>query len=337
MSAGLLIRRLNIFARRHAGAGAAVGLFAAGLVLGAGAMRAGAEIFLDNLVPGMPAEASDEPARAGVGVAELPMFHFAIAPQTVATSAFSPQVLFPVSGHTIPDWLHAPLRPPIAPAIAICIDDLGEDLAGTDKAMALPGPVALSFLPFAEATPFLAQEAEGKGHVVLAHVPMQALSGTDPGAMALNVGAPDLSSRLLWNIGRVPGLAGINNHEGSRFTQDEASLVPVAQTLAAKHLFFFDSRTGPDSKGIAVARRFGVMSAGRDIFLDDDLNEAAVRRQLDALVTAAKRDGTAIAIGHPHDVTLRVLAGWLAENHGVELISLPEALRRKSEVAAAAR
>src|SRR5262249_43055256 len=104
----------------------------------------------------------------------------------------------------------------------------------------------------------------------------------------------------------------------------------------AKHLFFFDSRTVPDSKGVALARRFGVMSAGRDIFLDDTVSEAAVRQQLDALVAAAKQNGTAIAIGHPHDVTLKVLAGWLAENHGVDLLSLPEAIARKSGVVAVA-
>ena len=58
-----------------------------------------------------------------------------------------------------------PTLPPIprTPVIAICIDDLGEDLAGTDKAMALPKDVTLSFLPFANATPFLAEQAERKG------------------------------------------------------------------------------------------------------------------------------------------------------------------------------
>jgi hypothetical protein len=253
------------------------------------------------------------------------------------TSRYSPQVLFPVTGHLLPLWMQ--LRgeldlPPLSggrPAIAICMDDLGEDLAGTDRAMALPKPVALSFLPYAEATPFLAEEAERKGHDVLAHVPMEALSATDPGQMVLKAGAPDIVQKLNWNLDRVPGLAGINNHEGSRFSEDEPSLVPVVKTLAARHLFFFDSRTVGDSRVIAVAHRFGVMSAGRDVFLDDTLTEAAVHQELDELVAEARHDGVAIAIGHPHDVTLKVLAEWLAQDHGVELISLPEAMRRKSE------
>ena len=165
---------------------------------------------------------------------------------------------------------------------------------------------------------------------------MEALSRTDPGPMTLNTGAGDIAQRLAWNIARVPGLVGINNHEGSRFTEDVASLTPVMQALAVRHLFFFDSRTVPDSQGVAVARRYGVMSAGRDIFLDDVLSEEAVRGELEALAVQARRDRTAIAIGHPHDVTLKVLSAWLAQNHGVELISLPEAIRRKNMAIAVA-
>ena len=150
-------------------------LFSMALVSGSGPLVSGAGKFLDSMTPGM-AQASDEPGRVSDGVARLPMVEFA------AASPYSPQVLFPVTSHMFPDWLTriahraAPI-PLVAPAIrnpmiAICIDDLGEDLAGTDRAMALPNEVAMSFLPYAEATPFLAQEAEARGHIVLAHVPM---------------------------------------------------------------------------------------------------------------------------------------------------------------------
>ena len=329
----LLIRRLLVFIRRHGWEGLAALLFAFALGAGIKPIAAGTGEFLDALRPAMAAQASDRPGQASMARIELPGF---------VPSHYAPQVLFPITGHLFPLWMElrgsiglGPLPPPAGnphgrPAIAICIDDLGEDLAGTDRAMALPREVALSFLPYADATPFLAQEAEAKGHDVLAHVPMEALSGTDPGPMTLKVGSRDAGRMLDWNISRVPGLKGVNNHEGSRFTQDMASLIPVMRTLAAKHLFFFDSRTGPESKGLAAAREEGVMSAGRDIFLDDETSESAVRAALDGLVAQARRDGVATAIGHPHDVTLKVLAAWLAENHGVELISLPEAIRRKS-------
>jgi polysaccharide deacetylase 2 family uncharacterized protein YibQ len=333
-----LIRRLRVIARRHLWDGVCMMLFAAALVGGEGPLVSGAGKFVDSLAPGMPAQASDETGGAGNGVAQLPMYEFA------AASAYSPQVLFPVKNHIFPDWLThivhhtAPLAPAVRdPVIAICIDDLGEDLAGTDRAMALPRPVALSFLPYAESTPFLAQEAEAKGHTVLAHVPMEPLSHIDPGPMALTVGAADIADKIAWNIARVPGLSGINNHEGSRFTTDAASLAPVMRALAARHLFFFDSRTGPDSKAVGMAAELGVMSAGRDIFLDDVVREEAVRQQLDALAATAKHQGAAIAIGHPHAETLKVLTEWLAQNHGVTLVPLADAMKRKNQPVAVAR
>ncbi len=103
------------------------------------------------------------------------------------------------------------------------------------------------------------------------------------------------------------------------------------EVLAAHHLFYFDSRTIAGSQGIKVAHRFGVMSAGRDIFLDDTVSEAEVREQLADLVSEARRSGVAIAIGHPHDVTLRILAAWLAQDHGVTLVPVSDAIRRKTE------
>jgi polysaccharide deacetylase 2 family uncharacterized protein YibQ len=317
-------------------------LFGAGLVLGGGAALAGIPMFVDAVLPGMEAQASAKDGFAH-GVARF------WVPQGFDESRFAPQVLYPVTQNPLPDWLSQAVLaartgpPPMLrgvdeqaanaerPVIAICIDDLGEDLAGTDKAMALPRAVALSFLPYAETTPFLADAAARRGHLVLAHVPMEAVGSQDPGPMALKSGmaADEIARRLGWNLARVPGLVGINNHEGSRFTADATALRPVMATLKARHLFFFDSRTGPDSRAGAVAQDQGVMTAGRDIFLDDDPSAPAVSAELEILAREARRTGVAIAIGHPHDVTLRLLAAWLAQDHGVTLVPLDEAIRSK--------
>jgi polysaccharide deacetylase 2 family uncharacterized protein YibQ len=280
----------------------------------------------------------DMAAQAGVSrVRDATRF---VIPDGFAQSRFAPQVLYPVTSKPKPNWLAEAMQtsPPPTPAagrpvIALCIDDLGEDLAGTDRAMALPKEVALSFLPYADATPFLAQRASKRGHLVLAHVPMQALNGKDPGAMGLKPGmtADEIARRLGWNLARVPGLVGINNHEGSRFTADAALLAPVMATLRARHLFFFDSRTGPESAVAEAARAAGVRTAARDIFLDDDPRAPAVNAELDMLARQARRNGVAIAIGHPHEVTLKLLAKWLAEDHGVTLVTLDEAIRLKAE------
>ena len=100
--------------------------------------------------------------------------------------------------------------------------------------------------------------------------------------------------------------------------------------LKTKGLFFFDSRTGPGSQAERVALDMGVMSAGRDIFLDDVPGEAEVAAQLQALVREVRRTGVAIAIGHPRDATLALLKKFLAQDHGVTLVPLDEAMRLKA-------
>jgi len=219
------------------------------------------------------------------------------------------------------------------PRIAIVIDDLGADIVHTRRAIALPQAVALAFLPYPESTPTLAREAGRGGHEILVHVPMQAIGAQNPGPMALSPSlAPDENiQRLDWGLARVPGFIGINNHEGSLFTANRAALVPVIEHLADRHVFFFDSRTTADSEVVSVARAFGVASAARDVFLDDVQTIDAVDAELRMLEARARDNGVAIAIGHPHEITLDAIAYWTAHQSGFELVPLSEAIRLKTE------
>jgi len=219
------------------------------------------------------------------------------------------------------------------PRIAIVIDDLGADIVHTRRAIALPQAVALAFLPYPESTPTLAREAGRGGHEILVHVPMQAIGAQNPGPMALSPSlAPDENIRRLdWGLARVPGFIGINNHEGSLFTANRAALVPVIEHLADRHVFFFDSRTTADSEIVSVARAFGVASAARDVFLDDVQTIDAVDAELRMLEGRARDNGVAIAIGHPHEITLDAIAYWTAHQSGFALVPLSQAIRLKTE------
>ena len=301
-----------------------VALLAGAAATGGHAALAGLPKFLDAALPGMAAQ-----ARPDHGVRGQTRFELA---EGFAQSRYAPQVLYPVAANPFPDWLTRPPAAPRRPVMAVVIDDLGEDLAGSDRAMMLPKEVALSFLPYPETTPFLAEAAARRGHLILAHVPMQAMAGGGDAPMTLrpDMSAAEITRRLAWNLARVPGIAGINNHEGSRFTASAPSLTPVMAALKARRLFFFDSRTSPASRAERVAADMGVLSAGRDIFLDDVPGEAEVAAQLRALVREAKRTGVAIAIGHPRDATLTLLKEFLSEDHGVTLVPLDEAMRLKA-------
>jgi uncharacterized protein len=261
--------------------------------------------------------------------------HIRMALFGLTAGDYPPAVLYPVATRDIPDWLTAPQSASAAqpPAIAIVIDDMGPAPGPSRRAIRLPREVALSFLPYADETPALARTAEAAGHDVMVHLPMQAEANDDPGPMALMVNqTPDeMRRRLEWNLSRVPGYIGINNHMGSRFTQDRAALVPVVEALLDRHVFFYDSLTTPRSQAMPVARAFGVASATRDVFLDDAQTTQEVDTQLAELQRIARTQGVALAIGHPHDVTLTALEKWVAGLKGYRLIRIKDAIRMKTE------
>jgi len=202
------------------------------------------------------------------------------------------------------------------PAIAIVIDDIGVHGRYDRRAVALKGPVSLSFLPYGEDLPTLTRQGRAGGNEILLHMPMEPISRAfDPGPNALlaNLGQAELRRRIAWNMGRLDYFDGVNNHMGSLSTMRANVMAPLMATLARRGMFFLDSRTTSHSLGRQMAARYGVAYATRDIFLDNRRSSRKIAAQLAALEKLARRHGSAIAIGHPYAVTLRALEGWIPE------------------------
>ncbi|HUJ02350.1 MAG TPA: divergent polysaccharide deacetylase family protein, partial [Rhizomicrobium sp.] len=311
-------------------------VLALAIAVGGASVVRGAPVLADLLVPPglMAAEASGE----------SPAHDVALPVEVANASLYSPQVLTPVASHGFPDWLAERVRqlrggkpavpPARMPAIAIVIDDVGQDADAAARAIALPKPVSLAFLPYPEETPSLARAAVRAGHQILLHMPMEPEGNADPGPGALltSLNADQITGRLDLALARVPGFSGINNHMGSLFTQDRAALAPVMKRLSDLHVFFLDSMTTPKSEGTQTARLFGVASAGRDVFLDDVETAPAIAAQLAETEAHARADGVAIAIGHPHAVTLDALAEWTKNLRGFRLVPVSVAIGLKSEI-----
>ncbi len=229
-----------------------------------------------------------------------------------------------------PAWLRFAVSVPPAegrPRIAIVIDDLGLDKKRTERTIALPGPLTLTFLPYATDLPRLTEAARRAGHEILVHVPMEPISRAEdmgPNGLAVSLSAAEVLRRLRWDLGRFDGYVGINNHMGSRFTGDAAGMLPVMEELKARGLMFLDSRTIGNSTGIELARKLGVPHAARDIFLDNEIDASAIAQELAEVEQVARRHGSAVAIGHPHDATIDDLIPWLASlaRKGFELVPI---------------
>lgn len=219
--------------------------------------------------------------------------------------------------------------------VAIVIDDLGLKRRESLRAAALPAPVSLAWLPYADDVAAQASAGLARGHEQLVHLPMQpSAARADPGPEALltTLSPAELARRLTWNLSRFSGYAGVNNHMGSAFTGDRAVLTPVLRRLAADRLFFLDSRTTAHSVARDVAAEIGLAYAERDVFLDNATSADYLALQLARLEAAARRFGTAIAIGHPHEATLEALAQWLpgARGRGLRLTTVADIIRLRA-------
>ena len=217
---------------------------------------------------------------------------------------------------------------PDAPRVVVVLDDLGFSALQWELILDIPPPLTLSFLPSAPSLVEWAQAAGRRGHEVLLHLPMEPKGRQDPGANALRVAdTPEMRQanlRRLLSSATAMGAVGANNHMGSRATEDSILMGEVLSVLGERGLLFLDSRTTAASVASTEALRLRVAFAERDIFLDHELREESVRSQLLALEWIARRRGYAIAIGHPHRITLSVLAEWVMtlESRGLVLVPL---------------
>lgn len=224
---------------------------------------------------------------------------------------------------------------PDRPMIAVVIDDLGLKRGATRETVALPAPLSLSFLAYAD--DLRAQMAAGRaaGHELLLHTPMEPLGDQDPGPNALMAELPAAENlrRLAAALKEAPDIVGINNHMGSRFTASAEALRPVMAELQRRGLLFLDSRTTARSLAQQVATRMGVPSIGRDVFLDHDVEagRAYVEARLAQVEAVARSHGMAVAIGHPHVATLAALRVWLPqlEAKGFQLVPVSAVVRAR--------
>ncbi len=200
--------------------------------------------------------------------------------------------------------------------LAILLDDFGNDLNAADAIFALHVPITLSVLPYKAHSQEIAREARKHGCEVMLHLPMQSRANEMAEQYELKAG---LSSEEVQNIvtkmlEAVPEADGVNNHQGSQATSNGALMSELMPVLKDAGVFYVDSRTTTETVAYDAAKRDGVRTAFRNVpFLDDIQNKLAVKRQLQIAIRGAKEKGEAIAIGHPHAVTLEALREMLPE------------------------
>ena len=243
-----------------------------------------------------------------------------------------------------PRWLRNAVPAPMhdgRPAITLVVDDMGVVHPGTDRVMALPGPLTLAWFPFAHNLPHQVAKANARGHEAVLHMPMQSTSNsiawTGPDPLRVDLPPEENLSRLKAALDAVPETVGLNNHMGSVASLDAALMDMVAEECKRRGMLVLDSVTVPHSLVYRQARLAGVPAASRDVFVDPVASAAVIRNQLAQIETIARVYGHAIAIGHPWPLTIEALEAWVPtlESRGFALWPLSATVAWRNQITVA--
>lgn len=197
--------------------------------------------------------------------------------------------------------------------ISIIIDDMGLGLR-SKLVEVMDGPLTLAYLPYGKNLQERTERAKKHGHEIMVHMPMEAMNTKLDGGPKVLRGTLDdaqFQEILEWDLSQFTGYVGVNNHMGSRLTQDKRAMARVMAALKKRDLYFVDSKTIGSSVAADMAKQAGLSYAERDIFLDHEITPEFINGALRKLERVASQKGHAIGIGHPHQATITALKAWI--------------------------
>lgn len=224
---------------------------------------------------------------------------------------------------------------PVKTKIAIVIDDFGIDNPGTRQMMELGIPITAAIMPNLLYSQKEAKLLHNLGYEIILHMPIEAKNGRPewlgPGALTTNLSPQELRARLDCSLKQIPYAVGISNHMGSKGTENPKVVAALVEIAKEHNLLILDSKTSESTILAREAKKAGVRSGTRDVFLDNSADLNSIKKQIKLLIAKAKNSGKAIGIGHvgpqgPN--TARAIREMLPEMNaqGIRIVPLSELL-----------
>lgn len=216
--------------------------------------------------------------------------------------------------------------------LAVIVDDCGYDMSSVRTLLNTGLPLNFAVLPYKPYSSDVLEMIKSDGRVAMLHLPMEPVdrSAMSEGSSTI---CTDMSKDKIIELTRkainsLPGVSGVNNHQGSKATADSATMTTVLQELRNQDLFFVDSRTSSKSVARDKAVAMGVPTARNDIFLDNSSDVQAIRKQIYKAMDIAEKNGSAIAICHARTNTAKAWSMYSEEikNTGIELVPITDLL-----------
>jgi polysaccharide deacetylase 2 family uncharacterized protein YibQ len=219
--------------------------------------------------------------------------------------------------------------------IAFIIDDWGQTTANCKYLKDIPEPIAVSILPGLRHTKDVAACAQLNHKLAMLHLPLEALHNSDfypPNYIIKTTMAPELASKIIdGDLDQLPSIEGVNNHMGSKATENEPLMKLIFKKLKKRSLFFVDSMTAHNTVCAKLADDMDLAFGKRDVFLDNINTREAITEQMMILAKKARHRGYAVAIGHDRHLTMQVLKDEipLLEAQGFQIVSIKTLLKNK--------
>ena len=203
-------------------------------------------------------------------------------------------------------------RPEVKGMIGIVIDDFGyRNDEISEGFLNLDANLTYAIIPGHRYSTSFGEKAVDAGYEVIVHMPMENTGktyGEEDFVLMTKMDNETIIRRLNNALKEIPTAIGMNNHQGSKASADQSVMSNVAKVMKENGLFFLDSRTTVETIGETTMEVFGVPTARRNIFLDNEDDEEKIERQLMKLVKRSEELGAAIGIGHVKPKTLNVLS-----------------------------
>jgi len=216
------------------------------------------------------------------------------------------------------------------PKLVIVIDDISS-AKQLKRIKALGIPVTPSIFPPSALSMTSHRLARGLKHYMI-HLPMESGSrqfNHQYKTLKISFSKEKMQARIKEIRRLFPAARYINNHTGSVFTSNMKAMRMLYGIMKKEGFIFIDSRTIGTTKVKKIAHAYGDTYVGRDVFIDNIHTVVSIHQQLRKAVQIAKRKGYAIAIGHPHTVTMQALASAKAILSDVKLVYIDQIFQKQ--------
>ena len=216
--------------------------------------------------------------------------------------------------------------------ICLVIDDFGYSIGSPAiDFLKLDENITIAIIPGTPYAKKIGQAAYSRNIESIIHMPMEAQETYKNNWYMLSskLNSKEVDDRIVMAHELIPWAKGMNNHQGSKATENLELMKNVARSLKKLDLFFLDSYTNPESRAFITMRRYGVKTELRQVFLDHEESYDKILNQLDSLALLSHSMDVAIGIAHTKSLTLEVLKNEMPvlKKKGYKFVKLSDIVR----------